>query len=320
VPPQAPSASINIGVGGEPATFQAPIISGPSVSNILTGKDEEEERKKKIEERRKANSLVLGGGAGGVKGEAGASGDKAAAAKAEKDKSSFLGFDEGSFGGGQLAKTSAPQIKATYIGRLDSLIAQGKVIYAVLETAINTDLPGTLRAIITRDVYAESGKAVLIPKGSRVVGEYQTQIKSGQNRVGIMWKRLIRPDGVDLQFDSPGVDQLGRSGVQGFLDNKFWLQIGAAVLTSYIVPALAAKIGGVDDKAITPTTTQGQAGSSQLQQSTQQFQQIAKDVIQKSISSEPTITIDQGTRINIFVNKDIIFPPDIAIKSMKTLK
>lgn len=343
--PQVPSVSANVNVGASPSSsVTSPLgIESPesntTVASLLTGKDAEEEKKKKFEERRKANSLILGGG-GGVGSDAAskASGkqddkeDKAAGGqKASTDKSEFLGFGEGSFGEVTLAKTAATQVKATYVGKLDSMIAQGKIIYAILETAISTDLPGTLRAVITRDVYAESGKAVLIPKGSRVVGDYQTQIKNGQSRVGVKWSRLIRPDGIDLQLDSSGVDQLGRSGVEGFTDNKFWLQIGAAVLTSYIIPSLANRIANVKDQAITSTTTTGPSGtttttqggttgSSQLQQSSQQFQQIAQDVISKSLNTEPVISVDQGTRINIYVNKDVVFPSDIAIKSMKVVK
>lgn len=344
VPPGSVSSAGNVPSPFGP-TVSAPLGSSPSVTNLLTGKDEEEEKRKKLEERRKANSLIMGGGsgstgtAGGSTGTAGDTGKGGAGKDADKgkdqtkkdDKSDFLGFGEGSFGEVTLSKTSASQMKATYIGRLDSLIAQGKIIYAVLETAIQTDLPGTLRAIITRDVYAESGKAVLIPKGSRVIGEYQTQVKNGQSRVGVKWTRLIRPDGIDLQLDSSGTDQLGRSGVEGFVDNKFWVQIGAAVLTSYIIPTLANKIAGVKDQAITTTTqtapggttttTQGQTtNSSQLQQSSQQFQQIATDAINKTFNTDPVISVDQGVRINIFVNKDILFPSDIAIKSMNLLK
>ena len=74
--------------------------------------------------------------------------------KKPKDNSSFLGFGEGAFSGVTMSKSSAAQVSATYVGaRLDTMILQGKIIYAVLETAINTDLPGILRAVISRDVY-----------------------------------------------------------------------------------------------------------------------------------------------------------------------
>ena len=104
----------------------------------------------------------------------------------------------------------------------------------MLETAINTDLPGTLRAIVSRDVFAESGKEVMIPKGSRIIGTYNTGISRGQRRVMIVWTRLIRPDGLDIEIGSPGVDSLGRAGVEGDVDNKYAEIFSAAILTSVV--------------------------------------------------------------------------------------
>ena len=312
-----------------------------TLHSVLMGKDVDEEQKKKLLERRKASSLVLGGGAD--KGDSltnAGKGDKGASDQKDKDKTkdkskNFLGFGDGSLDNNTTTqKTSATQISATTVGDLSSMIVQGKIINAVLETAINTDLPGNLRAIITRDVYAENGKAVLIPKGSRVVGTYATDLKPGQNRIGIMWNRLIRPDGIDLAIQSEGTDQLGRTGVEGSLDSKFWTQMGLAVLTSYIIPVAAQKLLNVNDNSVTSSTTAasattggspattstGTVASQQLQDSTQQFQKLASEAIKNAINVKPTVIIDQGTRINIYVNKDVVFAKDIALKGIKVVK
>ena len=252
---------------------------------------------------------------------------------AKKDKSDFLGFGEGTLGESSLARTKFAQVKATHLGRLDNLIAQGKIINAVLETAINTDLPGTLRAIISRDVYAENGKAILVPKGSRVIGNYEFQVKPGQTRVAVVWNRLIRPDGVDIALDSPGTDTLGRSGIQGFLDNKFLTRLGNAFMISYVLPLIGDKLFKVDkDQSITTTAAQNvQTGitttsststlrAQQLKESSDKFRDVTTKAVEESFSTKPTIYVDQGTEINIFVNRDVIFPAGYSVNGASMIK
>jgi type IV secretion system protein VirB10 len=326
-PPSLPAAplapQIAPGVKG-----QAPLP--PGIKIPLSAKPDDKEALK-AQARRKAGIMVTGGGGSGSNqgATAGNNGGKPGA-EASATPNKFLGFSDGALVANAVTKTAASQVEATYIGQLDTMIAQGKIINAILETAINTDLPGTLRAIVTRDVYAESGKAILIPKGSRVIGTYQTQLKPGQVRVAIKWDRLIRPDGIDLQLGSDGTDELGRTGVVGDLDNKFWQQMGLAVLTSYIIPIIAENISNVNDQPVsqaistsngtTSATTTSTGASAQLQQSTQQFQNVANQAITNSFSATPTITIEQGTRVNIFVNKDLLFPSDIMINTQKIIR
>ena len=88
------------------------------------------------------------------------------------------------------------RVKATKIGDLRRTIAQGRMIQATMESALNTDLPAPIRAIVSRDVYAEAGSVPLIPKGSRLIGNYNAKLDSGQTRVFVVWSRVIRPDGI----------------------------------------------------------------------------------------------------------------------------
>ncbi|MBN8827178.1 MAG: hypothetical protein J0H68_00540 [Sphingobacteriia bacterium] len=240
-------------------------------------------------------------------------------------------------------RTSTEQVQATKIGDLTSVVAQGKIIDAILETAITTDLQGYIRAIISRDVYAESGKGVMIPKGSRLVGTYAADIKRGQNRVLIAWNRIIRPDGIDIQVDSPGVDQIGRAGVSGVVDNKYFEILTNAVLLSAVTfgityqgeifraqaeqklqnqlsPAELARFNNNQgSNTTTQTVTQGNVSvTTQQQQKTpvqkafedgmQNINDAAKKMVQDSLDERPTITVDQGTRIKVFVRKDLLFP------------
>lgn len=223
----------------------------------------------------------------------------------------------------KLGKSGAANEQVTTVGNLNNLILQGKVLDAVIETAINTDLPGKLRGIVSRDVYAESGKKVLIPKGSRLIGTYDTQIKFGQARVFIIWTRVIRPDGIDAVLDSRedmiAVDLLGRTGVVGDIDNRFAEIFGSSILLSTITIAFSYAADALTDAGqVTSTVTQDgnvvESGSN-LALGTRQavsdlgskVQSIARDLVNVS----PRITIDQGTRIKVFVNKDIYFPAEI---------
>lgn len=219
----------------------------------------------------------------------------------------------------KLKSTEAKREVATKIGRLENVIAQGKVIHAVMETAINTQLPGSVRAITSRDTYAEGGTNPLIPKGSRLIGVYNTDVFQGQARVFIVWNRVIRPDGIDVKLDSPGVDQLGRAGLPGAVDNKFPQIFTTALLSSLVIigTAYAAdEISGEDTTTTTnpdgSTTSTGNATTQAAADSAARIGGTVERTLDKIIDTRPTITVDQGTRINVLVNQDLIFPPSIA--------
>lgn len=226
-------------------------------------------------------------------------------------------------------KTVAHQSKVTSIGNNAFVIAQGKIIDAVLETAINTDLAGSIRAMINRDVYAESGKNILIPKGARLIGNYLSGIKRGQKRVSIQWNRIIRPDGIDITIEkSEAVDKLGRTGVEGIVDNKYLeifgnsilmsiinvgIAIGAEKITNYQAPKDPVTTTTNAALGTTTTTSTTQKPSDQaIQQAIQSLGETGKKVTQDALSVNPTIIIDQGTLIKVFVNQDIIFPANLA--------
>ncbi|MDX1949302.1 MAG: TrbI/VirB10 family protein [Rickettsiales bacterium] len=208
---------------------------------------------------------------------------------------------------------------------MNNIILQGKVLDAIIETAINTDLPGKLRGVVARDVYAENGKKILIPKGSRLIGTYDTQIRFGQARVYIIWTRVIRPDGIDVVLDSRedmiAVDLLGRTGVTGNLDNRFTEIFGSSILLSTLTVAFAYLADSATEGARDITTTVTENGNvvesgPNLSIAARQgvtdlannLQRLARD----SVDTRPRITIDQGTRIKVFVNKDLRFPPNFA--------
>lgn len=255
-------------------------------------------------------------------------------------KEEFLGFDGGIIENVNLKSTTATSVTATKINNdLKYTIVQGKIIDAVLETAINTQMSsGVIRAIISRDVYGEQGDLILIPKGSRLVGQYDSTSTTKTNngvltRVYAAWKRLITPNGVDINFPTeiPATDTLGRGGIAGYLDTNLSNNLMNAFLVSILGPYLVAEITGIskeqtghttvdDGKGNKTTTTTGSVGGQILSQGMQDFQGIAKDQLNKIYPPGiTTIYIDQGTRIDVIVQNDIIFPKQAITPSTNNL-
>ena len=124
--------------------------------------------------------------------------------------------------------------KAERTKRIDALVPQGTMIRGVLETAVQTDLPGMVRAVTTEDIWSFDGRRILIPAASRMIGEYNAGVAQGQTRAFIVWTRLLRADGVSMNLGSIGTDELGRSGSAGDVNNHYLKRFGAAGVLSII--------------------------------------------------------------------------------------
>lgn len=242
------------------------------------------------------------------------------------------------------SNTGVETARATKNNRIDALVPQGTMIRAVLETAVQSDLPGMVRAVVTEDVWSFDGRRILIPAGSRLIGEYKSGIAVGQTRVFVVWTRMLRSDGVSVQLGSTGADGLGRAGNAGFVDNHYLERFGAAIMLS-IVGGGAQYIAGLGqnyNSSVPSTTTTtdpvtGQVTTIQTQPNQQTLQarqiaaanvsqtltQIADEALRNSINIPPTIYLDQGTRVIVFVRRDLDFSafyPDPVKEALQELK
>jgi type IV secretion system protein VirB10 len=216
-------------------------------------------------------------------------------------------------------KESETNIDATYIVDSSITIAQGKMISAILETAINTEMPGAVRAVISRDIFGESGNKILIPRGSRLYGAYSSSILRGQARVQIGWTRLIRPDGVSLNINFTVSDQFGRAGIPGDVDNRYSSVISNSLLTSILTVggvAAAQKLINNNTNSTTTvnqnqgiTTTTTNASNQAVYDVTKTILDTIGQIITNSIDLNPVIRIPQGTKVTVIVNSDIKIPP-----------
>lgn len=138
--------------------------------------------------------------------------------------------------------------RAEPVGDRNFLILAGTTIPCILQTAIDTTTAGFVTCLIDRDIYSDNGAVVLLAKGARVLGEYRSGLRQGQDRVFVAWSRAVSPDGVAIALASPASDALGRGGFDGAVDTHFWDRFGAAALLSVIdagAAGLADRNGGV---------------------------------------------------------------------------
>ncbi len=187
---------------------------------------------------------------------------------------------------------AGPRAGATRLGNPSTTVPQGAVIQAVLETALDSNRPGFARAIVSRDVRGFDGSRILIPRGSRLVGEYKADLAQGQNRAFVQWQTLTRPDGVQIAVDSPAADPLGRAGVKGNVNSHFFERFAGAILQS----TLDIGVGIATRKVADGTVIVGLPGSTQS---------IGNSVTPQSI--KPTLKVPHGSSVSVFVARDLDF-------------
>ncbi|MDR1495248.1 MAG: TrbI/VirB10 family protein [Rickettsiales bacterium] len=257
------------------------------------------QRRKIMEERKGSSMFKMQGGGGGKGGDA----EMENIIITDKDNLSSI-------------KETKIDVVTTKNSDLSRTILQGKIIHAILETAINTDIKSPVRAIISRNVYSESGKNIIIPKGSKLIGNFQAMTNNNLSRLEIVWSRIIRVDGLSINLTANTADRLGRGGVDGELDNKYMETMKNVFLSSMISIASAVLVEKVTNStgtttsssAITGTTTTGKASDYAIIDATKTITNEMQTLVDNLKTETPTIRIAQGTRINVVVNQDLVLP------------
>jgi len=191
-------------------------------------------------------------------------------------------------------------IQAESINHPENTVVSGEFIHAILNVAINSSLPGMVSATVSHPVYAFTQQNVMIPKGSRVVGEYQSQIYQGQSRIFVIWNRLILPNGITIKLGSPSTDTIGQSGSRADTINRhFFVRFGQATLLSILGAGVATYDVDGDDQDNSASEYRSAVADS--------LQQSANQSLKGSIATAPTLTLHQGKKINIFVAHDLDF-------------
>lgn len=217
-------------------------------------------------------------------GNSGAASDQAA-------KRNFLRASEGGSteSGYRVALPSSPYV-----------VQAGSIISAALITGIRSDLPGTITAQVTQNVFdSVTGRYLLIPQGSRLIGEYDSQVSFGQNRVLLAWDRLILPDGRSIQLDRlPGADASGYSGLQDRVNQHWGGMLRAALISTLL--SVGTEVGNGNDDDLVRALRQGTSES---------IGRTGQDLVRRQMNIQPTLTIRPGFRLRVIVTRDIVMTP-----------
>jgi type IV secretion system protein VirB10 len=188
-------------------------------------------------------------------------------------------------------------------------IQAGWEIPAVLEQAINSDLPGELKALVMSNVYdTATGRFLLIPQGSRLIGLYDSHVGYAQNGVQVIWNRVIYPDGSSLDLEGMmGLDSHGNAGLRYQVDNHYKRLVGFAVLTSLFTAAFELSQNRQQSTTAYPSTGQIAGGAIG-----QEVSQLGTQITRRNLNVQPTIKIPPGYKFNVHVNRDIVFDAPYA--------
>jgi type IV secretion system protein VirB10 len=180
------------------------------------------------------------------------------------------------------------------------ILQAGSVIAAALITGIRSDLPGQISAQVTSNVYDSStGRLLLIPQGARLIGEYDSSVVFGQNRVLLAWNRLILPDGRSIVLErQPGGDLAGYAGLQDKVDNH-WGGIARAALLSTIL-GVGVQVGGSGDDDLIRAIRQGTSDT---------ISQAGQQIVRRQLNVQPTLTVRPGYPVRLIVTRDLVLAP-----------
>ncbi|WP_254474549.1 type IV secretion system protein VirB10 [Bartonella sp. B1098] len=208
-----------------------------------------------------------------------------------------------------LKPTLLEGIRASTLGNRNYIITMGTSIPCILETAINSDQQGFASCIVSRDILSDNGRVVLLDKGTQIVGEYRAGLKKGQKRLFVLWNRAKTPNGIIISLASPATDSLGRSGIDGDIDNHWLERIGSALLVSLIKDVTSytnKRLSKKQEKEETETISSGQ--------------NIANIIVENYANIPPTLSKNQGEMVNVFVARDLDFSGVYKLKVIENKK
>ncbi len=183
----------------------------------------------------------------------------------------------------------------------------GTLLSAAMVTGLNSDLPGECIATVTEPVYdTVTGRTLLIPQGSRLLGKYDSQVTHGQSRVLLVWNRIVMPDGSSVVLDQlPATDPQGFAGLQDRVDNHWGKLLAGAALSTLL--GVGAELGSQNDGLSgTGQQTVVVATSRSAEDS---LNQVGQQITRRNLNVQPTLTVRTGFPVRVIVNKDIVLRP-----------
>lgn len=274
----------------------------PELAALQRAEQEREAARQRLEQERESarQARVFFGGGGSGRAPAtlalplGADGPASAAPTEPQQTDSRRAFlDRPSDG-----RTASP-------GRLNApadahILQSGSIIPAALITGIRSDLPGQITAQVTQNVYdSPTGRILLIPQGSRLIGDYDADVAFGQSRVLLAWNRLILPDGRSITLErQPGADPSGYAGLQDRTDFHWGGVLKAAFVSTVL--GVGAELGSGDDGNLVRALRRGSQDS---------INRAGEQIVSRELNVRPTLTIRPGFQVRVIVTRDLILSP-----------
>lgn len=187
----------------------------------------------------------------------------------------------------------------------DTLLLRGTYIQCVLQSRVISDLPGFTSCVVTEPVYSVNGRRLLLPRGSKVQGSYGSDGLVG-DRIGIVWDRVTTPNGLDINMKNPGVDMLGAAGNTGHYTAHWGQRITSALLISVLSDAFkyaAAENGPAQTSIVNGAVVQNPYEST----TARTVERMANMALDRNMARPPTVTINQGTVVMVYVSRDVDF-------------
>jgi type IV secretion system protein VirB10 len=212
--------------------------------------------------------------------------------------------------GGQLQGSATPRVAATMLGNRSLTLPKGTAFTCALKTKVISAVSGLVGCQVQRNVFSDDGRVLLIERGSHLDGEYRiASVRPGTVRIPVLWTRIRSPLGVTVDIDSPGTGQLGESGIDGYVDNRWGERIGAAMLLSLIDDSVKLVIQNQSNDT--------QANTVVLPSTTANTSKLAEKVLDSTINIPPLIYQNQGGIVGIYVARDVDFSSVYELKPVQ---
>lgn len=202
--------------------------------------------------------------------------------------------------GGQLQGSATPRVSAAMLGNRSLTLPKGTAFTCALKTKVISAMSGLVGCQVQRNVFSDDGRVLLIERGSHLDGEYRiASVRPGTVRIPVLWTRIRTPHGVTVDIESPGTGQLGESGIDGHVDNRWGERIGAAMLLSLIDDSVKLVIQNQANESTADTIV--------LPSTTSNTSKLAEKVLDSTINIPPLIYQNQGGIVGIYVARDVDF-------------
>lgn len=197
-------------------------------------------------------------------------------------------------------RSATPTVQARRLANRSLTIPKGTLFLCSLKTRVISATSGFVGCQVTRNVFGDDGRVLLIERGSHMDGEYRiVSIRPGVTRIPVLWTRVRTPLGVSVDLDSPATGQLGESGLGGYVDNRWGERLGAALLLSLVDDAVRYAISGQSNT--------GESGTVVLPNTLQQGSKLAEKVLDATINIPPLLYQNQGGVVGVYVARDLDF-------------